>query len=89
MLLFSLLFPLAAVALLPVLWRWRFALFYRANARDVTSPLEQWPLAVVIVPLRGADPGLDRCQLGALHRITDVTRSASFSIIDDRRGNRG
>jgi hypothetical protein len=57
MLLFSLLFPLAAVALLPVLWHWRFALFYRANARDVTSPLEQWPLAVVIVPLRGPTRG--------------------------------
>lgn len=74
--------PLGLLALLPVLWGWRFALFCRADAREAAPPLECWPRVAVILPLRGADPALDRCLRGALNQ--DYARYAVYIVIDSK-----
>jgi cellulose synthase/poly-beta-1,6-N-acetylglucosamine synthase-like glycosyltransferase len=72
---------LGGLALLPFAWAWRFIQFYRSNSQHLTEPLNECPLAAVILPLRGADPSLERCLVGLLSQT--YRRYVVYIIIDN------
>src|SRR5689334_6889229 len=69
---------LAMLLLLPGFWAWRFIWIY-VSARPTRD--ESWlPRALVILPIRGADPSLRACLLGLVNQ--DYPNYAVRIIID-------
>jgi cellulose synthase/poly-beta-1,6-N-acetylglucosamine synthase-like glycosyltransferase len=77
----TLLFALSAIFLgLPLWWMWRLVGAYLFRPADPPLPEDRLPSAVVILPLRGADPSLRDCLCGLLAQ--DYPRYSIRIIID-------
>ena len=55
-------------ALLPLVWAWRFDRYIAWRSRNPFPAPTRWPQVAVILPLRGADPSIERCLAGLLNQ---------------------
>src|SRR5262245_14917061 len=72
---------LAAAALLPLWWSWRFVSLYLVR-RESSATVGELPPAAVILALRGADPSLIDCLNGLLRQV--YPRYVVRIVIDSR-----
>ena len=90
---------LCALLLLQAFWVWRFARMFRDRDTDPSFENE-WPRAVVLLSLRGADPFLPDCIRGLLNQkypsydvriivdsYSDPAWDVVQSLIEEHRGN--
>jgi len=68
---------------LPVVWAWRLALWYRRHSRVGPAAGTYRPSACVILSLRGADPSLRECLIGILNQ--DYPAYQVSIIVDNAR----
>src|SRR5438874_4331448 len=59
---------IAIAVLMPVSWAWRMAFYYWRTSRRPAPANPRYPIAAVILPVRGADPSLPRCIRGLLRQ---------------------